>query len=163
MRRLGVALLLLCLLSVSPGADAQNVPLTEPLLSGTVVRLTWVDRAPIRARLLGPLHQSSAVVVYCRYPTPGCAITPPRDTLRHATGGLVHVERRRGTRARRGAVIGALFGAAGALFVLAGTAEVRRADESGRAVAFVLGTGLVWGGLGALIGSGHDRWEPATP
>jgi hypothetical protein len=57
-------------------------------------------------------------------------------------------------------VIGALVGTAGALVVLVGTAEVQRADASGRALAFVLGTGLVWGGVGALIGSGHDRWEP---
>jgi hypothetical protein len=160
MRRLGVALLLLC---AARSAAAQDVPVAEPLLAGTVVRLTWAGVAPVRARLIAPLREATDVVVYCRYPTPACAATPPRDTLRHATTGLVQVELRHGTQARRGAVIGALVGTVGALVVLVGTAEQRRAGESGRAVAYVIGTGLVWGGLGALIGSGHDRWVAATP
>jgi hypothetical protein len=160
MLRLGFALLLL---AAPRGAAAQATPLTVPLPAGTVVRLTWAGAVPVRARLLAPLRQGADVVVYCRYPTPGCAGTPPRDTLRHAIAGLAQVELRRGTQARRGAVVGALVGAAGALVVLVGTAEQRRAGESGRAVAYVLGSGLVWGGLGALIGSGHDRWVAPTP
>jgi hypothetical protein len=136
--------------SAARSAAAQNVPVAKPLPAGTVVRLTLTGGAPARVRLLEPLHQTSTVAVYCRYPSPGCAATPPRDTLRHATAGLVQVERRRGTQARRGAVIGALVGTAGALVVLVGTAEVQRADASGRALVVVLGTGLVWGGVGAL-------------
>jgi hypothetical protein len=94
MRRLGIALLLL---SAARSAAAQIVPVAKPLPAGTVVRLTLTGGAPARVRLLEPLHQTSTVAVYCRYPSPGCAATPPRDTLRHATAGLVQVERRRGT------------------------------------------------------------------
>ena len=162
MRRLGSTLLLLVLWPAASVA-AQAAPLADPLPAGAVVRLTWRGTAPIRARLLAPLPPTSAVVVYCRYPAPDCAGPSPRDTVQQPTAGLERVELRRGTQVRRGAVIGALAGAAGALVVLVGTAEQRRAGESGRAVALVIGTGLLWGGFGALIGSGHDRWAAATP
>ena len=55
-------------------------------------------------------------------------------------------------------MIGALVGAGLALVYVVGTAEQRPAGQ-GEAGA-IIGTGLTWGALGALIGTGFDSWKP---
>jgi hypothetical protein len=153
--------LTLGLFAVGTGAAAQEI-LHEPALpAGAIVRLTWPGASPERVRLLAPLALTADTVWFCRYPTPACWVAAPHDTLRRPRRGLVGIERRQGNQARHGAAVGAIAGSAAALLYLVGTAEGREAGHGGAELAFVVSSGLIWAGLGALIGSGHDRWVPA--
>ena len=149
------------LVAVGSGATAQEILRERALPAGAIVRLTWPGEPPVRVRLLAPLAATTDTVRFCRYPTPPCWIAVPRDTLHRPRRGLVGIERRNGNQARHGAVVGAIAGSAAALLYLVGTAESRDAGQGGAQVAFVVSSGLAWAGLGALIGSGHDRWVPA--
>jgi hypothetical protein len=147
------------LVCTSP-AHAQGPVSLSVTPAGSVVRLTWAGRHPIRARLLEPLADTADTVRFCRYPTPACWAAEPRDTLRRARLGLMSIERRQGHRALHGALVGAISGGAAAMLVLIGTAEGRQAGHGGRDIAFVVSSSVLWMGLGALIGSGQDRWVP---
>jgi hypothetical protein len=132
----------------------------EPLKldSGTVVRLHWADGRE-KARLLAPFQWDSAVVRYCRYPSPVCGestLNPPRM---RPVGDLRRVEVRRGSRTGRGALIGAGFGTLGALLVLhtqgLSDAPGLTRHEQIVTVAVIAAT---WSALGALIGAASDNW-----
>jgi hypothetical protein len=135
----------------------------EPLKldSGTIVRLQWADGRE-KARLLAPFRWDSALVRYCRYPSPVCGestLNPPRM---RPVGDLRRVEVRRGSRTGRGALIGAGFGTLGGLLVLhtrgLSDAPALSRDEQILTLAVMAAT---WSALGALIGAASDNWAPA--
>ena len=134
---------------------------SQPIPSGTAVRLTWAENQREAAVLLAPLDATTETLRYCQYPAPACLTYAPSDTLQRPIADLRFVEIRHGNQAKRGAIIGAAAGAGGTVLVILGTAEARPAGQTGRAVFTVLAYGAIWGALGALIGSGFDQWIPA--
>jgi hypothetical protein len=130
--------------------------------SGTVVRLRWLDGRE-KAVLLAPLDTDSAMVRYCRYPSPVCGkatINPPRA---RSIDQLAGVDVRRGSHTVRGALIGAAGGTVGLLVLMRlaaggiGDGPQLSGGEQAGALALMAG---VWGGIGALIGASSDKWQP---
>ena len=138
---------------------AQEVRKPLNLDSGTVVRLHWTDRSE-KARLLAPLGWDSALVRYCRYPSPVCGESTLNPPLRRPVGDLARLEVRRGSRTGRGALIGAGFGILGGLFVLRtqGLSDAPRLSGN-QQIMMVAAIAATWGALGALIGAASDNWE----
>jgi hypothetical protein len=129
--------------------------------SGTVVRLRWLDGRE-KAVLLAPLDADSAMVRYCRYPSPVCGgntINPPRARF---IAQLAGVDVRRGSHTVRGALIGAGAGAVGALVMMRLAGELGDGPNlsSGQQAGVLALMAGVWGGIGALIGAMSDKWQP---
>jgi hypothetical protein len=150
------------LLGFYPAMPLLAQEAAEPLSldSGTVVRLHWADGSE-KARLLAPLGWNSALVQYCRHPSPVCGestLNPPRM---RPVGDLARLDVRRGSRAGRGALIGAEFGTLGGLIALYthGLSDAPRlsTDQQMLTVAVIA---AAWSALGALIGAASDNWEP---
>jgi hypothetical protein len=140
---------------------AQRVPLSQPLDSGTVVRLTW-DSTKQVGRLLAPLEPRSTAVVYCRFPGPACRQLAASPAEARSVQHLVRVEVPEGSQAGRGALIGA-----GVSAVALGLGRLAFADRDSpapwtgqRVAAAVTFVGLA-AGVGALIGRGSARWVAA--
>ena len=148
-------------LSITP-ALAQGAPVTVPVDSGAVVRLTWREK-PIRiGKLLATLQRASDSVAYCRYPGPPCSSGSASGMEVQPTAQLVRVELRRGSRAARGALIGAGVGAAVlGLGRLAFANEDNPAPLTGSRVAGAITFVAIGAGVGALIGRGSTRWALA--
>ena len=155
-RIIGHAILLAFLVPSLAGAQV-----TAPYPAGTIVRLSWKTAEVEAARLLAPLDSTTDTLRFCRYPAMACLATMPQDTIHRSLADLRSLEVRRGNQARRGMVIGAAAGASATLLLITTTAEQQPAGQSGRAVATVLIYGAIWGAIGALVGSGFDRWIPA--
>jgi hypothetical protein len=138
---------------------AQEVQKPLNLDSGSVVRLHWADRSE-KARLLAPLGRDSALVRYCRYPSPVCGestLNPPRV---RPVRDLARLEVRRGSRTGRGALIGAGFGTLAGLLVLHTQGLSDAPHLSGnQQITTVAVLAATWGALGALIGAASDNWE----
>jgi hypothetical protein len=138
---------------------AQQVAVSQPLDSGTVVRLGWREGPKQVGRVLATLTPESDTVVYCRYPAPPCApgwastpeVRPVRDML--------SVEVQRGSRAGRGAILGAAAG-----FTIIGLGRWAFADAdspapfTGQRVSGAAAFVALAAGIGALIGRGAARW-----
>jgi hypothetical protein len=148
-------------LSITP-ALAQGAPVTNPVDSGAVVRLTWRE-GPVRiGKLLTTLERASDSVAYCRYPGPPCSSGSPSGMEARPTAELVRVELPRGSRASRGAVIGAGVGAAVlGLGRLAFADQDSPAPSTGARVAGAITFVALSAGVGALIGRGSTRWALA--
>jgi hypothetical protein len=149
------------ILAATP-AVAQGAPMTRALDSGTVVRLRWREEPPKIGRLVARLEPSSELVIYCRYPGPPCRATSPSELNSRPTEDLVSVEVQRGSRAGRGALLGAGVGAA-----VLGLGRLVFADRdspapwTGQRVAGALTFVALSAGVGALIGRGSARWTAA--
>lgn len=139
--------------------EAQDVPISHSLDSGTVIRLTWGKDHPVVGRLMAPLGPDSRAVVFCRYPGPPCGMgSGVRPQVRPAQD-LVRVEVQRGSRAARGA----LWGAGIAIAVLGlGQLAVPRSDTEARWTAVRVAGAVTFvalsSGMGALIGRRSARW-----
>jgi hypothetical protein len=148
-------------LTITP-ALAQGAPVTHPLDSGAVVRLTWRERPTRIGKLLAPLEPASDSVAYCRYPGPPCSSGSPSGVETRPTDELVSVEIPRGSRAGRGALIGAGVGAG-----VLGLGRLAFADQDSPApstkmqVAGAITFVALSAGVGALIGRGLTRWTLA--
>ena len=141
------------LLAQAPGPAAA-------LDSGTVVRLYW-PAGNEKARLLAPFGRDSALVRYCRYPSPLCGDSALNPTRARPARDLVRIEVRQGSRTGRGALIGAGVGALGGLAVLLGRGlSDEPAWSTGRQVLTLAGAAGIWSLFGALIGSASDDWAP---
>lgn len=156
--RYSMIALLLGLLA-APSLGAQGVPGPVLLDSGTVVRLHWPGGHE-KGRLLAAFGREAVAVRYCRYPSPVCGestLNPPRT---RAAQDLTRVEVRRGSRTRRGALIGAAVGALGGLVYLLGSGfgdgPALSTREQVLSVALLAGT---WSGIGAFVGSMSDDWK----
>jgi hypothetical protein len=141
---------------------AQEVPISQSLDSGTVVRLGWSAGPKRIGQLLAPLTLQSASVVYCRYPGPPCGQGRASNAEVGPVGELVSVEVRRGDRSGRGALLGAGLG----LAVLSlGRWAFADADSpapwTGERVAGAATVVGLAAGIGALVGRGSARWVAA--
>jgi hypothetical protein len=140
-------------------ASAQGVPVTQPLDSGSVVRLMWHREPPRVGKLLAPLQSASDSVAYCRYPGPACSSTSTSGMEIRPTADLTRVEISHGSRAGRGALIGAGVGVA-----VLGLGRLAFADQdspapwTGERVAGAITFVGISTGVGALIGRGSTRW-----
>jgi hypothetical protein len=147
------------LLLLTPmGLRAQTPAPPFRLDSGTVVRLQLHSGAWEKGKLLSPYAQDSSRVRYCHYPAPPCRVGDERFRDKPASDFSI-VEVRRGTAWLPGLVIGGLVGAAFGGFVVAFAEGVGDSPAStGEKVSAVAGGAVVFGGLGALIGSAFEKW-----
>jgi hypothetical protein len=143
-------------------AQELQRPVRIELDSGTVVRLHWFD-GPEQARLVAPFAWDSAVMRYCRYPSPVCGDSTLNQPRVRSVQNLACLNVRRGSRTGRGALIGAGIGVLGGLVVLVGQGvSDAPALSTGRQVLTVAALAGIWSALGALTGAAADNWE-TTP
>jgi len=146
------------LLLTAIGLRAQTPAPPFQLDSGTVVRLQLHSGVRERGKLLSPYTQDSSRVRYCHYPAPPCRVGDERYRDKPASD-FSAVEVRRGTGWLPGLVIGGVVGGAFGAFLVAFAESVgdTRASTGEKASAVAGGT-VVFGGLGALIGSAFEKW-----
>ncbi len=163
----------LALLAV-PAASAQQVLVTRPLDSASVVRLHLVQGSRVEAELVTALSPESGVIVYrppfhrdCGVPRAVCQFRTPVTDVRA-------IEVPHGNHAGRGAVLGAgIGGAFGLALGLAFAANqtcvaypgfggdyCTKSSAAVVPVTTLVGAGL-GAGLGALFGVGSPEWRPA--
>jgi hypothetical protein len=139
--------------------SAQSTPVTQSLDSGWVVRLMWQKEPARVGKLLAPLQPASDSVAYCRYPGPACSSSSTSGMEIRSTANLTRVEISHGSRAGRGALIGAGIGVA-----VLGLGRIAFADQdspapwTGERVAGAITFVALSAGVGALIGRGSTRW-----
>lgn len=155
------AVLILGLAAVR-AASAQNAPVTQPLDSGSVVRLIWQQGSPRVGKLLAPLQPSSDSVAYCRYPGPPCGSSSTSGRENRTIADLRRVEVSHGSRAGRGALIGggvavAVLGLGRIAFANQDSPAPLTGERLAGAITFV----ALGAGVGALIGRRSTRWRPA--
>lgn len=144
---------------VGRGASAQGAPVTQPLDSGSVVRLMWQKEPARVGKLVAPLRADSDSVAYCRYPGPACSSSSTSGKEIRPTADLTRVEISHGSQAGRGALIGAGVGMA-----VLGVGRIAFADQdspapvTGERVAGAITFVALSAGVGALIGRGSARW-----
>ena len=141
-------------------APAQQPLLTQPLDSGVVVRLRLRDSSREGAKLLTRFGPDSDTLSYCRWPALPCTLGSERHVVRPAAA-VLGLETYRGSRAKLGAIIGAIVGVPMG-FVVISIAEYEEHPHSDsqrfRAVAgSIVGHAL----FGAMIGMFFQRWGPA--
>jgi hypothetical protein len=154
----GSATLALQLLWLIPtGLQAQTVrPFT--LDSGTVVRLQLHSGVREKGKLLSRYAADSSRVRYCHYPAPPCRVGDERYRDQSASD-VSSVEVRRGTAWLPGLAIGGVVGVAFGALVVAFAEDVGESPVStGEKVRALGGGTIVFGGLGALIGTAFERW-----
>jgi len=142
---------------------AQDSLLRATIDSGTLIRMHPMVGSPVRGRLIQPLRPSSTVVQFCRYPAAPC--TTSSDSAAYGnlpTASLGRLEVQRGSHWPIGAAIGGVVG-----LVIGGLAEGLASmdcNESGSCPPGGLITGIstvLFGAMGAFIGSGSTKWGPA--
>ena len=153
----GSAALVLHLLWLFPtGVPAQAGPFK--LDSGTVVRLQLHSGIREKGKLLSPYAPESTLIRYCHYPAPSCRAGDERYR-EQPSSDVSSVEVRRGSAWLPGLVIGGVVGAVFGSLVVGFSESVGDVPLStGEKASAVAGGTLVFGGLGALVGSAFERW-----
>jgi len=147
-------------LRASPGA-AQAPLLTQPLDSGAVVRLRLRDGSREGAKLLTRFSLDSDTLSYCRWPALPCTLGSERHVVRPAAA-VLGLETYRGSRAKLGAIIGAIVGVPmGFVAVELVKFGEERDPGTARSVRIVAGSSVGWAVFGAMIGAFFQRWGPA--
>ncbi len=160
MRRALLGAFLFC---VSAGPVAAQVPTSMPTVdSGLVVR-AWLDSGHLRGRLLQPMRADADSVRYCRLPGPPCdGAVAARQVAWLPHNQVRHLDVQVGNRWKKGAWIGGISGAIVTFGLGSFAAGLCDYDcPSGGTVAatsLVVG-GVLFGSLGALIGSAFPRFE----
>ena len=159
MRVRGSAALALHLLWLIPtGLPAQAPARPFKLDSGTVVRLQLHSGVREKGKLLSPYASDSSRIRYCHYPAPPCRVGDERYRDQ-PTSDLSNLEVRRGTAWLSGLAIGGVVGVAfGALVVAFAEGVGESPVSTGEKARAIAGGTLVFGGLGALVGSAFERW-----
>jgi hypothetical protein len=155
----GSAALALHLLWLIPtGLPAQAPARPFKLDSGTVVRLQLHSGIREKGKLLSPYAPESSRIRYCHYPAPPCRVGDERYRDQ-PTSDLSNLEVRRGTAWLSGLAIGGVVGVAfGALVVAFAEGVGESPVSTGEKARAIAGGTLVFGGLGALVGSAFERW-----
>jgi hypothetical protein len=142
------------------GAPAvAQTPVPARLDSGTLVRLRLLDGSLVHGRLVRSFAADSQRVVVCPYRRPPCERVTEPAVRTVQTDLIKQLDIARGTRAGRGAAIGAGAGIVIALVmgpVIDGLSEQPRSDHGMLVLSGALG-GAVWG---AVIGSTVVVWAP---
>ena len=155
----GATELAILLLLLTPlGLWAQTSAPPFKLDSGTVVRLRLHSGVREKGKLLFPYAQDSSRVRYCHYPAPPCRVGDERYRDQ-PTSDVSNVEVRRGSAWLPGLAIGGVVGAAFGALVIGFSESVGDVPLStGEKASAIAGGTLVFGGLGALVGSAFERW-----
>jgi hypothetical protein len=158
------ALLLLAgivLLAPFPAA-AQDALVRAALDSGALVRVHPVSGAAVRGRLLAPLAPSSDTIALCQGREAHCTDRGDSTAIRRiATASVSRVEVARGTQWATGAAIGGATGLAFGLLAGAATDACVVSDCGGPSASAIFGVSLlVFGLIGALVGSSFPAWGP---
>jgi hypothetical protein len=155
----GAALVVVALMTGAQGSAAQDRLVSQPLDSGALVRVHFDGDSHRRVRLLSPFAPASPHMAFCDYTRPLCpSSASPAESV--SVAALRRVEIPRGTHAGRGALIGAVVGAA-TFYLGAGFAEYGCECDRYDTRLFVI-TGVLGGAVvGALIGSMVKIWAPA--
>jgi len=146
---------------------AQAPPAGEPLLylpldSATTVRLGLVGGGRIVGRLVAPYGPDSSRFVYCPGMYRPCRGADAGRVRAVPAAEVALVETRRGSRATRGAVAGALVAAGGAAVFCALTDTGGCDPAKGGYFSYVLlPAALAGAGIGALIGGTIPVWARA--
>lgn len=152
------ALALHLLWLISTGLLAQAPARPFKLDSGTVVRLQLHSGVREKGKLLSPYASDSSRIRYCHYPAPPCRVGDERYRDQPISD-VSNVEVHRGSAWLPGLVIGGVVGAVFGSLVIGFSESVGdvplSTGEKARAIA---GGTLVFGGLGALVGSAFERW-----
>jgi hypothetical protein len=141
---------------------AQAGRLAMPVDSGLVIRLTRGEQM-VRGRLLERMAPAADRVIVCKYPGPPC-IDPisPTQLATLSIADWDHLDVQVGNRAKKGAILGAVLGGLftfGAAAALSGFCEYDCPGDGEILFKGLVGGGLLWGGIGAVIGSGFPRFE----
>ena len=151
------SLVLLMAAAWTSRAPAQAPLLTQPLDSGTLVRLQLTSGDRLRGRLLAPLQPASERVELCRYPGNPCSDSTGEQTVA-TLSNAVRLELAAGNHAVRGGVAGALGIVAVALLA---NATVGAANDNTLSAGTVVSMAVVAGVIGALAGSTDIVWRRA--
>ncbi len=153
---IGLAVLCLC----GTPLAAQRPVISTTVDSGTIVRAHLADDE-VTGRVLRGFWPISDSLVLCRYPGNPCTATDSLGRVAIASARLVRLDRRVGTRAGRGAMIGGAIGVAlGGMLATFYDANCESSDcRRTGTVTFALLT-LVGAVLGAGFGSGTVLWTP---
>lgn len=144
--------------------EAQQAPFTQPVDSGTLVRLQRRSDGEIVIRLVSRLTPEADTVFGCRYASPLCFNYRPEARLAIPMADIRGVALQRGTHVVQGAAIGTLVGLvagllSGSLVRLVGVSS----DTPGANNGAREGASLLFGGamIGALIGALSPVWVDA--
>ena len=153
MRRFVYPLLLL----IAAAPLSAQAPVTAD--SGTLIRMHTAT-GPVVGRLTAGLAPSDSVVRFCTYPGPPCDRQGGVAGMRTLSRDLIsHIELSRGTKSKRGAVIGGVIGAlAGGGLGSFGAAMCGCRSQTAGIVSGGFAFGLIFAGIGGLLGSGFPRW-----
>ena len=152
------ALALHLLWPIPTGLAAQAPVRPFQLDSGTVVRLQLRSGVREKGKLLSPYGPDSSRLRYCHYPAPPCRVGDERYRDQ-PTSDVSKVEVRRGSAWLPGLAIGGVVGVAFGALVVAFAESVGESPVStGEKARAIAGGTLVFGGLGALVGSAFERW-----
>ncbi len=126
------------------------------------MRLGLAGGSRVTGRLVVPYGPDSSSFVYCPGLYGPCQGTSTRRVRTVPTAEVVLVETRRGSRATRGAVVGALVSAGGAAVFCALTDTGGCDPARGGYFSYVLlPAALAGAGIGALIGATIPVWVRA--
>ena len=154
-----VAFAVLALALAGP-AGAQALVLV-PLDSGTAVRLQIEAGPKITGRLLAPFGEDSTRFLYCPTLRGTCDGVKYSARVTPATS-VSRVEAQNGTRATRGAFIGAGLALGTALAACTLIDDLGCDPTNGSFFTYVaLPVGFLGAGIGALIGSTVPKWSVA--
>ena len=142
-------------------ARAQAPPFTQPIDSGSLVRIRLVSGDQVLGRLVARFGPSTDRMVFCRYPGNPCLDSTAAGLRVQLRSGIAQVEVATGSRAAHGAVIGGLVGLGLGLLEGALISALCDSDNCPQPAALVVaGTvgGVAWG---AIFGSTSIVWRPA--
>lgn len=161
--RLGVAgITALVLVSGGRPVASQESLLYVPLDSATAVRLHLANGRRVTGRLVAPFGPDSTRFAYCPGVRGPCATTERSAVRVLPAAAVTAVDTRRGSRATRGALLGALAAAGGAAAFCALTDTGGCDPARGGFFSYVLlPTTLAGAGVGALIGGSISVWARA--
>ncbi|MGH7673693.1 MAG: hypothetical protein ACREMV_00350 [Gemmatimonadales bacterium] len=150
------------ILAFARGVAAQEPLVTAPLDRGTVVRLHLFSGATEAVRLVAPFEPASVALTYCPFNARPCGPAPDPLRVTRPAADVERMDVRVGSKAGEGFLIGAALGLAlgvASARLSGGLCECRTGSSDD--VLYPIAGTLVWGGIGALLGSGSSRWGPA--
>lgn len=141
------------------GLAAQDTLAPVTIDSGKLVRMRTTNSVAI-GRLTSPYQRTDAILHYCRYPGPPCVGIEDSAAVRTMSAAtLLRLEVSQGSQWRRGALIGGVLGAVTGAYVATMIPCTKCSSKSEGVVLLGVFNGLLWGGIGAVVGSAFPRWS----
>jgi hypothetical protein len=152
--------LLVALCAFAPvGLAAQDTLAPVTIDSGKLVRMHTTHSIVI-GRLTSRYQRTDAILHYCRYPGPPCLSIEDSAAMRTIPAAtLLRFEVSQGSQWPRGALIGGVLGAVTGAYVATEIPCTKCSSKAEGVVLVGVFNGLLWGGIGAVIGSAFPRWS----